>query len=86
VLLLLQGNERRERPIWLATLLAWMIFVRPTAAVAIAGVTLYLWLLQRRAIATCLIVLSAWMLIFVQYWMLFFGQVLPDYYRQGRPS
>ncbi|HEY2106548.1 MAG TPA: hypothetical protein VGH29_12220 [Candidatus Binataceae bacterium] len=83
VLLLLQGGERRQHPIRLATLLAWMYFVRPTAVVAVADVTLYLWLFHRRSFATCLIVLSAWMLIFVLYWMAVFGQGLPDYYRQG---
>ena len=83
VLLLLQDNDRRAHPIWLATLLAWMYFVRPTAAVTIAGVTLYLCLFHRRKVATYVIVLSAWMMTFALYWMLAFGQVLPDYYRQG---
>jgi hypothetical protein len=83
VLLLLQGKAGRARPIWLATVLAWMYFVRPTAAVAIVGVTLYLGLFYRRKVVTYVIVLSAWMLIFVLYWMLVFGQVVPDYYRQG---
>jgi hypothetical protein len=83
VLLLLQGEERRERPIWLATLLAWMYFVRPTGAVAIASVTLYRCLSCRREVLTYLIVLATWMLAFVLYWMFTFGQPLPDYYRLG---
>ncbi len=83
VLLLLQAEHRRARPIWLATLMAWMYFVRPSAAVAMAGVTLYLWLFYRRDVAAYLIMLAAWLLSFGLYWMLVFGQVLPDYYRQG---
>jgi hypothetical protein len=83
VLLLLQADHRRARPIWFATLLAWMYFVRPTAAVAIAFVTLYFCLCERRRAATYLIVLTAWMLVFVLYWILVFGQALPDYYRLG---
>ncbi len=82
-LLLFQADQRGARPIWLATLLAWMYFVRPTAAVAMAGVALYLWLFYRRDAATYLIVLAAWLLSFALYWILVFGQVLPDYYRQG---
>ena len=83
VLLLLQADERRGRPLWLATLLAWMYFVRPTAVVAIAGVTVYVVLLYRRGAVAYLIAMAAWMLVFVLYWMLVFGQVLPDYYRLG---
>lgn len=83
VLLLLRRDASRARPVGLATLLAWMYFVRPTGAVAIAGVTIYLWLVCRREAAVYLIALTAWMLIFAFYWMLVFGQVLPEYYRQG---
>ncbi len=83
VLLLLPREDGRTHPIWLATLLAWMYFVRPTGAVAIAGVAVYLSLFYRRDAAVYLVVLAAWMLIFALYWMPVFGQVLPDYYRQG---
>jgi hypothetical protein len=83
VLILLQADQRGARPIRLATLAAWMYFVRPTALVAVAGVTLYLWLFHRRDAAAYLIVLGAWMLIFVLYWILVFDQVMPDYYRLG---
>jgi hypothetical protein len=47
------------------------------------GVTLYLWLFYRRDVAAYLIMLAAWLLSFALYWMIVFGQVPPDYYRQG---
>lgn len=83
VLLLLPREDGRVHPIWLATLLGWMYFVRPTGAVAIVGVTVYLCLFYRREAAIYLVALAAWGLLFVLYWMAIFGQVLPDYYRLG---
>jgi len=82
-LLLLQGKQRGLRPIVLATLLAWMYFVRPTGAVALAAVTVYICLVYRSDAAVFLVTLAAWGLIFVFYWILIFGRPLPDYYRQG---
>jgi hypothetical protein len=83
VLLLLRADERRSRPILLATLMGWTYFVRPTAAVAIAAVTLYIWWFHRRDAAAYLIALAAWMLTFIVYWQMVFGAPLPDYYCQG---
>jgi len=82
-LMLLRADRSGVRPVRLATLMAWMYFVRPTAVVAIVSVTFYVGVFYRRDAIVCLVALCAWALIFVLYWMLIFGQVLPDYYRQG---
>src|SRR5215469_951648 len=78
-LLLLKARGGRVRSYWLGTLLGWMLFVRPTAAVSILGVTLYLWFFYRQAFARYMSILLVWMLIFASYWLIIFGQVLPDY-------
>src|SRR5262249_12873631 len=83
VLLLLQADETNVHSWRLASSLAWMFFVRPTGAVSIVGVSVYLWLCYRHVFVSYASVLMAWILIFVIYWLAAFGQFLPDYYRQG---
>jgi hypothetical protein len=82
ILLLLRADRRGVSVLWLGSLLAWMFFVRPTAAVSILGVTLYVWLFYRQAFAGYMTVLLVWMVGFVFYWLMIFGG-LPDYYRRG---
>ncbi|MBV8055736.1 MAG: hypothetical protein JO071_10900 [Deltaproteobacteria bacterium] len=82
VLLLLNADEKEVHSYWLGSLLAWGFFVRPTAAVSILAVTVYLWAFYRGAFAGYISVLLIWMLVFVLYWLKIFGQILPDYYRQ----
>jgi hypothetical protein len=84
VLILLRANRNGARPVWIATLVAWMYFVRPTAAIAAACILFYLCLISRRHAVAYLMALAAWLTIFAFYWLIVFGQVPPDYYRQGK--
>jgi hypothetical protein len=51
VILELLSAEEKPRPlqmVWLASLVSWMFFVRPTGAVVVVGVTIYIFLYHRR--------------------------------------
>jgi hypothetical protein len=87
VIFLLLGKElgRRElNPIALATLLAWMYFVRATFSVHIIGISLYLLISHRRLFLRYALTGAGWLAAFVLYSWLTFGQPLPNYYRASR--
>ncbi len=83
VLILLRGGKRGVPMVTLATLMGWTYFVRPSAAVAIAAVTAYVWIRHRRQAAAYLLTLLVWAALFFLYSKLVFGQMLPDYYQQA---
>jgi len=75
--------EAKHRPlhmVWLATLVSWMFFVRPTGGIVIAGVTIYIlvyyWIACLPYILTGLI----WLFAFITYSWFTFGEVVPGYY------
>jgi hypothetical protein len=87
VIILLLGNELgkgRVNPILLATLLSWMYFVRPTFAVPIAAISVYLFLFHRPLFLRYALTGTAWLVGFVLYSRFHYGQLLPDYYRANR--
>ncbi len=87
IALSLLGAEHRGariRPVWLATLVAWVYFVRPTGAVAIITVTAYVWWLHREDFIAYAAVLTAWLAAFVGYWWSVFGMILPPYFVAAR--
>jgi hypothetical protein len=85
VLLLLKREQRSSR--WmgpmLATLVSWMYFVRPTGAITVVAVSIFIVLCHRDWFSSYAITGSAWMLGFLIYSLMTFGDWLPDYYRQG---
>lgn len=83
VVFLMVGHElgiSRFRPAVLATLLAWTYFSRPTFAVPIVAITIYVALLHRRVLLTYVLVGAAWFLGFALYSWYHFSQLLPNYY------
>jgi hypothetical protein len=71
------------RPIALATLLAWMFFVRPTAAGTIICVSLFVLIFHRREFIPYAITGALWLAALVIYSMRIFGTLFPSYYQQG---
>lgn len=87
VVLLLLAHETGKRavnPIVLASLLAWTYFVRPTNAVHILAVTLYLLLYHRRLFIPYAVTGALWFAGFIAYSWHNYGQLLPTYYRSSR--
>lgn len=87
VLLMLLGaetNRLRLKPILLATLLSWMYIVRPTFAVHIIAITVYIFLFYRSVIFPYAIAGAVWFAVFAVYSWHLFGHLLPSYFRAGR--
>lgn len=74
----------RFRPLWIATLVAWVYFVRPTGVVAIFAVSAYVWWRYRRDFIAYAAALAGWGAVFVAYWWWVFGRILPSYYLATR--
>jgi hypothetical protein len=87
VIYLLLRNETGKRavnPILLASLLAWMYFVRATFSVHILAITVYLLIFHRKIFLRYAITGAVWLGAFVFYSWFNFGQLLPNYYRASR--
>ena len=82
ILLLIAHETRRYklRPALLATLLAWTYFTRPTFAIPIVAVTIYILLYHRKLFLTYAVVGAGWFAVFAAYSWYHFGQLLPNYY------
>ena len=85
-LLLSRETGRRERlpPVWLATLVSWSYFVRPTNSVFILGVTLYLLLRHREGFVRYALTGAAWLGAFVGWSWFHYGRPLPTYFAAAR--
>ncbi len=83
VVVLFVGEQRaaRRRPVLLATLLAWSYFTRPTFAVFLAAIGLFLLLRNRRAGAVYSLTGAAWGAAFSAWSWSMFGTALPPYYQ-----
>lgn len=68
----------------LSTALAWAYVTRPTAAISLVGVALYLLLWKREAIGAFLVGLVGWLGLFSAYSWVHFGTLLPLYFQPGR--
>lgn len=77
-------GKRRLSPVLFASLLSWMYFVRPTFAVPIAALSVYLLLFHRTLLVRYAATGAAWLAGFVFYSWLHYGQLLPSYYRADR--
>jgi hypothetical protein len=83
-LLTTEHRGSRLRPIWLATLVAWVYFVRPTGSAAIVAVSVYVLWMHRDAFIAYALTVVVWMAAFVGYWWSIFGVLLPQYFRAAR--
>lgn len=78
------AGKHRLRPFWLASLLSWMYFVRPTYAIPILVITIYLLVCHRRLFIWYAATGILWFAGFVAYSWHNFGQMLPNYYLASR--
>jgi hypothetical protein len=83
-LLAREGGRWSMHPSILASLLALAYFVRPTAAVPIMAITIYLAIFHRKMLATYILTGAAWLALFVAYSWFNFGKALPSYYLPSR--
>jgi hypothetical protein len=84
VILRAESQDRKIPPIFLATILSWMYFVRPTGAIPILCVTAYLLIYHREAFVAFAITGALWFGAFVAYSWFTFGEVIPGYYFASR--
>lgn len=84
MLLAAATGRQRLKPILLATLLSWMYIVRPTFAIHIIGITVYIFLYYRQILLRYLITGGVWLGAFVIYSWHFYGHLFPSYYRASR--
>ncbi|HMF56261.1 MAG TPA: hypothetical protein VK619_07940, partial [Pyrinomonadaceae bacterium] len=86
MLLRADTGKGKLRPVLLASLLAWMYFVRPTNSITIFAVSVYVLLFYRRKFLSLAITGLAWMMGFILYSWHNFGRLLPSYYEASRLS
>ncbi|HEY0006147.1 MAG TPA: hypothetical protein VGB17_15310 [Pyrinomonadaceae bacterium] len=84
LLLALETGKREGHPVWLASLLAWSYFCRPTSSLTIIVISLYLFISQRRLFALYALTGLVWLALFIAYSWSNFGQLLPSYFQAGR--
>jgi hypothetical protein len=84
LLLRLESRRRGPSPVLLASLLSWLYFVRPTFAVSILAVSVYVFLFQRRLFLRYAVTGALWLSAFVLYSWTHFGRLLPSYYLVSR--
>ena len=85
VVFLLLRDEAKGRglsPVWLASLLAWTYFVRPTFAVHIAMVSVYIFIYRRRLFLAYALTGAAWLALFVCYSWFHFGEASAELLRR----
>jgi len=86
MLLAQESGKRRLSPVLLASLLAWMYFVRPTNAIPVIAITVYVLLFFREMFWRYALTGTVWAACFVAYSQYHFGQMLPGYYMASRLS
>ena len=77
-------QRRALNAVTLATVLSWMYLVRPTNALVIVAVTVYVLLFCREIFLRYANVGAAWFGVLVLYSFISFGEYLPHYFRAGR--
>ncbi len=83
-ILLLVRHENgggRLRPVLLASVMCWAYFTRPTMAIGVAAIGLYLALRFRKALVPYAATVSGWLAAFVATSWMQYGRFLPPYYR-----
>jgi hypothetical protein len=84
--LLLKAAARDEIPntLLLATVLSWTYFTRPTSAIGIIAVTIYVCWRYRSAFLPYAAAGAAWFALFLYWSWSHFGAFFPEYYQAGR--
>ena len=86
LLMILRRETRRAElnGVILATLLAWLYFVRPTFAIHIIAITIYVLLCQRKYLLRYALTGAFWLALFFWYSWHNFHRLLPSYYGANR--
>ena len=84
MLLAHETGKRQLNPVILASLLSWTYLVRPTFAVPIVAITVYLFLFYRPLFIRYALTGAVWLAGFVFYSWFHYGQLMPSYYRADR--
>jgi hypothetical protein len=79
-----ETGRRKINPIILATLLAWLYFVRPNGSIVVVAVTIFILLFYRPIFARFVLTGAIWLTAFITYSWLHFGKLLPSYYQASR--
>lgn len=79
-------GKRKINPVALATLLAWLYFVRPTNSISVAVIVIYFLLYDRSKLVPFVSTGALWLLGFVAYSWYHFHQLLPNYFMPNRLS
>ncbi|OLE54120.1 MAG: hypothetical protein AUG51_09815 [Acidobacteria bacterium 13_1_20CM_3_53_8] len=84
-MLIAQRTGRHKlSPVLFATILSWTYFVRPTNAVTIIAITIYLFICHRNLLIPFLITGALWLAAFIFYSWHYFHSLLPSYYEASR--
>lgn len=78
------SNDRWFVPVFLATLLSWLYFTRPTFSVTIMAVSLFILVYHRRMFLPYAITGAAWCALFICFSYVTSGGPLPPYFRAGQ--
>jgi hypothetical protein len=84
ILLARESGHTRRDPVILATLVSWMYLIRPTGAISVLCVTIYIFAFWRHDIIAYSLTGLAWFAGFVAYSWFTFGKLIPDYYLDSR--
>jgi len=84
LLLAAEARQRKLLPIFLASLCAWLYFVRPSGSIVAGAVTVYILTLHREEFLRFALTGALWLTAFVTYSWLHFGKSLPSYYQTAR--
>jgi len=80
-LLSVEVEHRTVRPVLLASIVSWMYFVRPTGAITIACVSVYVLVYHRSRFVAFTVTTASWLAGFVVYSWITFDELIPGYYR-----
>jgi len=84
ILVTAEVGKGKIQPVLFATMLAWLYFARPTNAISIAAITLYILIYYRNLFIPFAITGCLWLAAFVLFSEYHFGSLLPIYYL-GKP-
>jgi hypothetical protein len=76
-----ETKSARLHPVWLATCLSWLYFVRPTFSLSIIAISIYVLIYHRRDFLPLVLTGGLWLAAFVAFSQYHFGQNLPAYFR-----
>jgi hypothetical protein len=77
-------RHRELHPLLLGTLVAWSYFVRPSAAVVVIAITVYVLIFHQTEARKYLVAGFVWAAVFVAYSWINFRQLVPSYFSASR--